>query len=241
MSRRKPTGAKRRRIRKPAELSQGNTGPGSRADVIVAAVTEEIIAGTRAPGSHLNEQELAERFKVSRTPVREALRQLSSAGLADINARRGAFVARIPIERLIQMFEVMSELEAASARLAARRMTAAEKAVLAKTHSSYEKYVTAADVSEYFDASNEFHRLVYAGAKNDVLQEMAQALYSRLAPYRRRQLALSRRTQKSYSEHGKVLSAIQAGDAQAAEEAMRGHTGVVGDNVMDLISSLGGK
>lgn len=241
MSRRKPAATQRRRIRKPLALSEQNGPPGSRADIITAAITEEIIAGKRPPGSHLNEQELAERFAVSRTPVREALRQLASAGLVDLSARRGAFVTRIPIERLIQMFELMSELEAASARLAARRMTRAEKVTLAKTHDNYKKYVTSPDVSTYFDASNEFHRLVYAGAKNEVLQEMAQALYSRLAPYRRRQLALSRRTEKSYDEHGKVLAAIQAGDAQAAEEAMRGHTGVVGDNVMDLISSLGDK
>ena len=241
MSRRKPAAVKLRRIRKPAELSAGNSGPGSRADVITAAITEEIIAGKRAPGSHLNEQELAERFEVSRTPVREALRQLASAGLADLSARRGAFVARIPMARLIQMFEVMSELEAACARLAARRMSSEDKAKLAKTHASYEKYVKSANVSDYFDASNEFHRLIYAGSKNEVLHEMSQSLYSRLAPYRRRQLALSRRTEKSYSEHGSVLTAILAGDPEAAEHAMRGHTGVVGDNVMDLISALGEK
>ena len=241
MSRRKPAAVKRRRIRKPAELSAGNNGPGSRADVITAAITEEIIAGTRAPGSHLNEQELAERFEVSRTPVREALRQLASAGLADLSARRGAFVARIPMARLIQMFEVMSELEAACARLAARRMSSEDKAKLAKTHASYEKYVKSPNVSEYFDASNEFHRLIYAGSKNDVLHEMAQSLYNRLSPYRRRQLALSRRTEKSFTEHGNVLTAILSGDPDAAEDAMRGHTGVVGDNVMDLISALGEK
>ena len=241
MSRRKPAAAKRRRIRKPAELSAGDNGPGSRADVITAAITEEIISGKRAPGSHLNEQELAERFEVSRTPVREALRQLASAGLADLSARRGAFVARVPMTRLIQMFEVMSELEAACARLAARRMSSEDKAKLAKTHASYEKYVKSANVSEYFDASNEFHRLIYAGSKNEVLHEMAQSLYNRLSPYRRRQLALSRRTEKSYSEHGNVLTAILSGDPNAAEDAMRGHTGVVGDNVMDLISALGEK
>lgn len=241
MTRRKSVAAKPRRIRKPASAGAETETRGSRADAIVAAITEEIISGERPPGSHLNEQELADRFKVSRTPVREALRQLSSAGLTDLNARRGAFVARIPIPRLIQMFEVMSEIEALCARLAARRMTGEEKAQLSKTHDSYRKYVAAKNVSLYFDASNEFHRLIYAGAKNEVLQELALTMYSRLTPYRRRQLALSRRTEKSFDEHGGVLKAILEGDAEAAEAAMRGHTGVVGDNVMDLISAIGEK
>jgi DNA-binding GntR family transcriptional regulator len=71
-----------------------------------------------------------------------------------------------------------------------------------------------------------------------VLEDLALAMYSRLTPYRRRQLALSRRTERSFDEHSAVLAAILAGDEARAEAAMRTHTGVVGDNVMELLSAL---
>ncbi|MEM8985195.1 MAG: GntR family transcriptional regulator [Pseudomonadota bacterium] len=220
-----------------SKVDERNTA--TRSDQIVRAIEEEIISGRRAPGSHLNEQEIADRFNVSRTPVREAVRHLSSAGLVEVRPRRGAFVARVPITRLIQMFEVMSEIEGTCARLAARRMPAEDKQKLKELHDSYAQHAENNSADSYYDESIEFHRLIFRGTQNEVLAEMATRLYNQLTGYRRRQLTLSKRVKKSFREHAEVLDAILDGDEDRAEKAMRDHTHIVGDNVMDLISTLG--
>src|SRR5256886_9063685 len=99
----------------------------TRAEELRLQLADEIVRGTLAPGSPLDETDLARRFNVSRTPVREALRQLAASGLVDARAHRGAVVARPSIERLTGMFEAMAELEAMCAGLAAERMTPVER------------------------------------------------------------------------------------------------------------------
>eukprot|EP01030_Chromulinospumella_sphaerica_P033266 gene33266-34111_t len=90
-------------------------------------IEEMIAVGTLKPGQHLDETELAARFGVSRTPIRETLIQLASMGLVVIRPRRGAIVAELGPQQLVEMFEMMSELEATCGRLAARRMTREEQ------------------------------------------------------------------------------------------------------------------
>jgi DNA-binding GntR family transcriptional regulator len=205
---------------------------------ICEAIEADILAGSMPPGAHLSEHGLAERFGVSRTPVREAIRQLAASGLVQVEARRGAFVARPQLARLIELFEYMSELEATSARLAARRMTIAEKAELKQVHEACRRHVDSGNPAAYFEDSHEFHSLIFRGAKNSVLADAAESLYLRLTPYRRRQMHLTNRANRSFDEHQAVLEAILLGDGDAAEAAMRSHTGIVGENVLDLLSAL---
>ena len=93
-------------------------------------LADEIVRGTLEPGAALDEMELARRFRVSRTPVREAIRQLTASGLIEARAHRAAVVARPSEERLIGMFEAMAELEALCAGFAAERMTGTERRAL---------------------------------------------------------------------------------------------------------------
>src|SRR6476646_10247845 len=93
------------------------------ADRLRESIEEEIATGTLIPGSRLDEAELAKRFNVSRTPIREALNLLLGEGLVEMRPHRGAVVARVSAERLIEMFEVMAELEAMCVQLATRRMS----------------------------------------------------------------------------------------------------------------------
>ena len=104
------------------------------AETIRVALAEEIITGRLAPGTEIEEQQAAERFGASRTPVREALRELAAAGLVTIEPRRGVRVAALTLERLGEMFEVMAETEAMCARLATHRMTAPERFALQALH-----------------------------------------------------------------------------------------------------------
>src|SRR4051794_6437927 len=96
-------------------------------ETIRVKLADEITSGHLAPGAEIDEQAVAERFGVSRTPVREALRDLAALGLVEIEPRRGVRVAAMTADRLGEMFEVMAETEALCARLATYRMTAVER------------------------------------------------------------------------------------------------------------------
>src|SRR4029077_21230970 len=106
----------------------------TRAEELRLQLADAIVGGALAPGAGLDETDIARRFKVSRTPVREALRQLVASGLVDARAHRGAVVARPSIDRLTGMFEAMAELEAICASLAAERMSAMERHRLEAIH-----------------------------------------------------------------------------------------------------------
>src|SRR3954463_6699871 len=106
----------------------------TRAEELRLQLSDEIVRGTLPPGSALDETELALRFSVSRTPVREALRQLTASGLVESRAHRGAVVGQPAIERLTGMFEAMAELEALCAGLAAERMSAVQRHALEAVH-----------------------------------------------------------------------------------------------------------
>src|ERR1700730_18146345 len=106
----------------------------TRAETIRQRLADDILRGVYPPGARLDESGLAKRFELSRTPVREALRQLSSAGLVEMRPRRGAIIALPTDSALAEMFEVMGELEASCARLAAQRMSPAERVRLELVH-----------------------------------------------------------------------------------------------------------
>src|SRR4030081_62623 len=106
----------------------------TRAEELRLQLADEIVRGALPPGAGLDETDIARRFKVSRTPVREALRQLAASGLVDARAHRGAVVARPSIARLTGMFEAMAELEALCAGLAAERMQPSERHRLEAIH-----------------------------------------------------------------------------------------------------------
>lgn len=110
----------------------------TRSDQIRQQLEQEILAGTIMPGDHLNEGALGERFATSRTPIREAIRQLAAQGLVEVVPRKGAFVAEISLSKLLQVFELMREMEALCARLAAERITPEQKADLIELHKTCE-------------------------------------------------------------------------------------------------------
>jgi DNA-binding GntR family transcriptional regulator len=198
----------------------------------------EIFSGALAPGERLDEMGLARRFNVSRTPVREALMQLASSGLVEMRPRQGAVVATITVQDLLQMFEVMAELEAMCARLAARRTTPEERARIAAAHEACKRCASDRDPIAYYEANRTFHEVLYAGAHNQYLEDSTRSLRNRLNAYRRFQLHRGGRVAQSLAEHEAVVEAILAGDAEAAENAMRAHVAIQGDVFTDLISLL---
>jgi DNA-binding GntR family transcriptional regulator len=163
------------------------------------------------------------RFRVSRTPVREALRQLAASGLIDVRAHRGAVVARPSEERLAGMFEAMAELEALCAGLAAERMTGAERRVLETAHEEMRMLIQVGDPQRFHDINESFHGAIYTGAHNTYLAETTLATRARVQPFRRAQFRTLGRLAQSHVEHDQVMSAILRGDRERASNAMRAH------------------
>ena len=211
---------------------------GTRAEKLREAIEESIATGAFAPGMHLEETELAQRFGVSRTPLREALIQLSSMGIVVLRPRRGAVVAEVTPQRLLEMFEVMAELEAMCGRLAARRMSDPDHAVLMRAHMACEAACSAQDPDAYYHENEQFHHAIYAGSHSGFLIEQTTAMHRRLRPYRRLQLRVRNRLATSFSEHNGIVDALIAGDAEAASERLRLHILIQGERFTDLLASL---
>lgn len=203
-----------------------------------AQLEQDIVSGALKPGARLDEASLAERFQVSRTPIREALLQLGSMGLVDLRPRRGAFVARIGLKDLLDMFEVMAELEGMCGRLAARRASREELNQLTAVHEKARRAVTDGDYDAYYRCNVSFHEIIYRASRNPFLAEQTMGLRNRLAPYRRSQLHRNGRLETSFDEHGAILGALSRQDASESEQLMRHHLTAQGGSLNDFIASL---
>lgn len=194
----------------------------TRAELLREKLTEEIVSGQLAPGTRLDEQEIAGRFGVSRTPVREAVRHLVATGLAQSQPHLGATVSGLNTARLAAFLDAATELEAACTRLAAVRMSRSDHAELLSLHAMMGKNLL--DNAEGYEQLNgQFHELIYLGSHNEILVESIHSLKVRIAPVYRAQLTLAQSARQSYAEHDRIVSALVSGNAVAAELAMRVH------------------
>jgi DNA-binding GntR family transcriptional regulator len=196
---------------------------GSLSDSVCQRVADEIALGHFAPGSKLDEEMLAERFQVSRTPVREALKQLAIMGLVDCRPNRGSVVAAMCTQQLDQMFEAIGELEAACARHAALRMTPHDRELLLELHQEGRAAMQASDFERYDAANLALHSCILHGSYNPVLIDMATGLCHRVAPFRRTQFLNIERMGESFEEHSVIVEFILAHDAVTTYRQMRTH------------------
>jgi DNA-binding GntR family transcriptional regulator len=202
------------------------------------ALENDILNGHRAPGERLDPEALGQEFNVSRTPVREAIQQLVASGLVIVQPKKGTFVAQVGIDRLIEMFEVMAELEGMCGRLAARRISPEELTELQAALERCEVAARNGDTDEYYYENESFHNCIYIASHNAFLADEARQLKMRLKPYRRLQLKVRHRMQASLEEHRHIVATIEAGDTEAAEQALRSHVLVQGERFSDLVASV---
>jgi DNA-binding GntR family transcriptional regulator len=207
------------------------------ADNLIRLLEDDILNSVLKPGDRLDEQSLARRFDVSRTPVREALRHLASSGLVDIRKNQGATVKRLTTAELIEMFQVMAEYEGLSARLSARRMGRDEIAEMRKWHEKCGKMAEAENYDGFYDANNEFHDTIFRGSRNVFLQLESRKLRNRLNVYRRH-ITTPRKMAKSVVEHGGIVDAIVAGDEELAQRLMRAHVDLLAGAAADVLLAL---
>ena len=193
-----------------------------RAADIRATLKEEIEAGLMFPGTALDEKLLAERFGVSRTPVREALQQLAAQDLVKIEPNIGAHVARLSVAEVRAMLEYLSEMEALCAKLAARRidpdLCAAINAALEQGRLSVRR-----QGEGYRDSNDVFHEAIYAGCHSIYLAAQIRKTRRLLLRYRAHEHMSLERCRQSLADHEKIAAAILTGDEQGASHAMLSH------------------
>ncbi|MFN3292678.1 MAG: GntR family transcriptional regulator [Gemmobacter sp.] len=181
---------------------------------------DEIRTGALLPGARLRETDLAARLGASRTPVREAIRQLEADGLVTHLPRQGATLRRMDPPEVIELYEMRSVLEGTAARLAARAVTAVELAELGALNDAL---AAAPPGQPAQDLNRQFHRALLDAARNRFLVKTMGALHKTLLILGPTTLTDAARATDAVAEHRQVLAALAAGDAAAAEAAMRAH------------------
>jgi len=194
------------------------------ASIVQQRIGNDIAHGQLAPGMRLEEEELARRYQVSRTPVREALRQLSALGIVDIRHRQGVVVAERSVEHFNNLLEVVADLEASSARYAAQRMNDDERRALQALHDDMRVIADEAAAAAFDRANVLMHKMIHEGARNEILLNGIVQMRMRTLPYTRVEFITERRRMEiSYMEHNAVVHAIMRREPEMAYQAMRLH------------------
>jgi DNA-binding GntR family transcriptional regulator len=183
---------------------------------------DDIRSGALAPGARLRETDLAERLGISRTPVREAIRQLEADGLVVHLPRQGATIRSLDHAEVVELYEMRAVLEGTAARLAARAASDIELAELAALNA---ELATSPPGPQAREVNRQFHRSLLDAARNRFLLKSMSALQKTLLILGPSTLADPSRANGAVAEHAAVLDALAARDGVAAEIAMRAHVG----------------
>jgi len=205
------------------KLIASNPASQSLHDKVADALRERIFAGELAPGSFLDEVALCEALKISRTPLREALKVLTAEGLARHEPRRGCFVNQVTEKDLDEIFPVIALLEGRCAHEAARNASDADLLTLEVLHDKLQKHAKARRITDYYEANHTIHEAIIKLADNRWLAQVIGDLRKILRLARLQQLHAPGRLEQSLSEHMAVFAALKARDSEGAEAAMRTH------------------
>lgn len=212
-------------------------------DQIRLRIEEAISSGELLPGDAIDDVALAKSHKVSRTPVREALLQLQAQGLVQSTPRGGYTVAKMNLQQLLSLWELLAELEAVAVRLACERMSSTEIRALKKQHAASKKAVEHNDFEAWQHCNLQFHDLIYQGARNVYLRQEVMRLRFRTGVYRRHAFASLGDVRSSYQQHEKIVQAIETRSASSASVFMADHMrpGRDSKSLNDFILSLPGE
>ena len=175
------------------------------------------------PGAKLNERELSEVLKVSRTPLREAIKMLAAEGLVELLPNRGAIAVELTEADVLNTFEVMAGLEAQSGELAAQRITEAELVEIKAMHFEMLAAYTRRDLPTYYRLNAAIHNAINAAAKNPVLSTTYGQVNARLQALRFRSNQDEEKWTAAVGEHGLMIDALQARDPAAMRMLLLTH------------------
>ena len=183
---------------------------------IVDALRSSIMHGDLKPGSKISEPALALQYGISRTPVREALRQLDSEGFLRVTPRRGARVAPITERDVCEFYEIKAELEGYAARLATEHITDRELNKMEQLNSQMESYFQKGDHKRVFRLHNEFHEVFQRASGNEHLSQLIKLLVAKFQRFRIL-LTISGKSEGSFKQHRDIIAAFRNKDADKAE------------------------
>lgn len=198
----------------------------------------QIVSGALKPGTRLDEAELVERYKVSRTPVREALRALAGTGLVEMKGPNGVCVASLSMPVIIEMFQMMSVLEGLCARYAARRATPEQRKQLLQIQEELKALVDSDNRDFFYQVNQRFHDALYDASNTHHLSTQTRLLRKRVSFYRRYVTYQPGRMLSTIGEHQAIIDAIQRNDPEAAFSAAATHVTLLQDDMVDLISAV---
>ena len=191
-----------------------------------------IVRGDLAPGEQLLESNLSEALGISRTPLREALKQLAAEGLVELRLNHSALVAPLRRDEVADLFEALSGIERCAAELAARRMVARDVERLEELQARIEWHHHRGELREYFEVNQQIHGAIVGFARNNVLKGAHEVLLPRAERARFSALSVLGRWEESVREHQDILAALKAGDAGRAGQLLGGHVGRTGEIVV---------
>lgn len=184
---------------------------------------EQIYQHDLAPGDAIDEMALCERFGISRTPLREALKVLSSEGLIELIPRRGSFVRSMDIDELNELFPVMAVLEGLCAREAVENCGPRDLQQLEKMHEKLEEFAEQSNIDAYYEQNFVFHQAVQDLSGNKWLQRVIGDLRKVLRLARHMQLTIPGRLEQSLEEHRNIMQAFSKHDPDLADQMMQNH------------------
>jgi DNA-binding GntR family transcriptional regulator len=189
---------------------------------IAAALKEEILVGKYPPGTRIRQEDIAEQFGASRSPVREALRMLHADGLINLVAHTGAWIAELSLAECEEMYQIRERIEPLLLRLSIPGLSQDQIEELEEITKKLEKNK---DIETFLKLDREFHLLTYAGANTALLDEMVQRLWNTTQHYRRAytKLLAGNGFKPAHYEHHLMLSAIKKKDVDDAERVLYGH------------------
>jgi DNA-binding GntR family transcriptional regulator len=186
-------------------------------------IRELIEKGSLVPGERIQEKQLCERFGVSRTPLREALKVLASEGLIELLPNRGARVMRLTLKMVKDTYDLMAALEGLSGELACQNIKDDGIAAIRKLHDTMLRHYRDRNLSEYFRINQQIHESILAASSNDVLLEMYDNLSQRVKRVRYSKKMTEDFWRQAVQDHEHMILALEARDGKRLGQILRDH------------------
>jgi DNA-binding GntR family transcriptional regulator len=204
-------------------------------DQVIARLRMMLVEGRIAPGAKLNERTLSEQLRVSRTPLREAIKLLAAEGLVDLLPNRGAIAVKLTETDVLNTFEVLAELEGMSGELAAKRISDEKLSALRALHYEMLACFERQELSGYYRLNAQIHTLINEAAANPVLTSTYKSINARVQSLRFRTNQNAAKWKRAIKEHEVMLAAMTAHDAAAMRQILVQHLNNKRDSVLALM------
>lgn len=188
---------------------------------IVDFIKDSVVSGRLKPGERVPEQEIAESFGISRTPIREAFRQLESEGFITVTPRKGAVVSPITDKDVKEFYAIKSLLEGFAARTACQKLTPKEVKRLETLNAQMDRCAEKNDVKGFFKLDNQFHDTFLRACGNEKLCVLVHHLVQQFERFRFTALALPGRMSDSVKQHNGIIDAFKNADTALVETLVR--------------------